>query len=226
MSEIIPVDAAPVDTGPVDAAALDIESLAWEKQDGLLPAIVQDADSHRVLMLGYMSREALAKTIELQQITFFSRSKQRLWTKGESSGHVLTLVSLEVDCDKDTLLVQARPHGPTCHLGTQSCFPSAPGNDSEHDADDVLGELDDLIRLREADRPPGSYTTKLFDSGIKRIAQKVGEEGLETALAAVVEDDDALLGEAADLVYHLLVLLRMRGLSLADVERVLAARRS
>ncbi len=226
MSETILVDAVPVDTGPVDAAALDIETLAWEKQDGLLPAIVQDADSHRVLMLGYMSREALAKTIELQQVTFFSRSKQRLWTKGESSGHVLMLVSLEVDCDKDTLLVQARPHGPTCHLGTQSCFPSAPGTDSGHDAGDILGELDDLIRLREADRPPGSYTTKLFDSGIKRIAQKVGEEGLETALAAVVEDDDALLGEAADLVYHLLVLLRMRGLSLADVERVLAARRS
>lgn len=212
---------------PVDAAALDFETpaldkLAWAKLDGLLPAIVQDADSHRVLMLGYMSREALAKTLELRQVTFFSRSKQRLWTKGESSGHVLTLVGLEVDCDNDTLLVQARPQGPTCHLGTASCFPSAPGNDS----DNVLGDLDALIRLREADRPPGSYTTKLFDSGIKRIAQKVGEEGLETALAAVVEDDEALLGEAADLVYHLLVLLRMRGLSLADVERVLAARRS
>ena len=206
----------------IDTTALDIETLAWQKQDGLLPVIVQDADSHRVLMLGYMSREALAKTLELRQVTFFSRSKQRLWTKGESSGHVLTLVDLEVDCDSDTLLVQARPQGPTCHLGTASCFPSAPGNDSVN----VLGELDALIRLREADRPPGSYTTKLFDSGIKRIAQKVGEEGLETALAAVVEDDEALLGEAADLVYHLLVLLRMRGLSLVDVERVLAARRS
>lgn len=215
----------PVNAVPVDAAGLDIESLAWAKQDGLLPAIVQDADSHRVLMLGYMSREALAKTLELRQVTFYSRSRQRLWTKGESSGHVLALVGLEADCDNDTILVQARPQGPTCHLGTASCFPSAPGNDSAHDAGDVLGDLDDLIRRREADRPPGSYTTKLFDSGIKRIAQKVGEEGLETALAAVVEDDDALLGEAADLVYHLLVLLRMRGLSLADVERVLAARR-
>ncbi len=213
--------------GTVDAntTAFDIETLAWEKQDGLLPAIVQDADSHRVLMLGYMSREALARTLELRQVTFYSRSKQRLWTKGESSGHVLALVGLEVDCDNDTVLVQARPRGPTCHLGTPSCFPSAPGNDLGNGAVNVLGELDDLIRLREADRPPGSYTTKLFDSGIKRIAQKVGEEGLETALAAVVEDDDALLGEAADLVYHLLVLLRMRGLSLADVERVLATRR-
>ncbi len=217
MSGIISVDAAPVDTSPVETTALDLETLAWEKQDGLLPAIVQDADSHRVLMLGYMSREALRKTLELRQVTFFSRSKQRLWTKGESSGHALSLVSLEVDCDNDTLLVQARPHGPTCHIGTQSCFPSAPGSE--------LGDLDALIRRREADRPPGSYTTKLFESGIKRIAQKVGEEGLETALAAVVEDDAALLGEAADLAYHLLVLLRMRGLSLADVERVLAARR-
>ena len=223
--DAVPVDAVPVDAVPADAAGLDIESLAWAKQDGLLPAIVQDADSHRVLMLGYMSREALVKTLELRQVTFYSRSRRRLWTKGESSGHVLALVGLEADCDNDTILVQARPQGPTCHLGTASCFPSAPGNDSDHDAGDVLGDLDDLIRRREADRPPGSYTTKLFDSGIKRVAQKVGEEGLETALAAVVEDDEALLGEAADLVYHLLVLLRLRGLSLADVERVLAARR-
>jgi phosphoribosyl-AMP cyclohydrolase / phosphoribosyl-ATP pyrophosphohydrolase len=205
------------DKNSVDGPVLDFETLAWDKQNGLLPAIVQDADSRRVLMLGYMSRDALARTLELRQVTFFSRSKQRLWTKGESSGHFLSLVSLEVDCDHDTLLVQARPHGPTCHLGTASCFPTAPG--------DVLGDLDALIRLREAERPPGSYTTKLFDSGIKRIAQKVGEEGLETALAAVVEDDEALLGESADLLYHLIVLLRARGLSLADVEAVLAKRR-
>jgi phosphoribosyl-AMP cyclohydrolase / phosphoribosyl-ATP pyrophosphohydrolase len=200
---------------------IDIEALAWDKQNGLLPAIVQDADTHRVLMLGYMSPEALAKTLELRQITFFSRSKQRLWTKGESSGHTLSLASIEVDCDNDTLLVQARPQGPTCHLGTASCFPSAPGNDSG----DILGDLDALIRLREAERPPGSYTTRLFDSGIKRIAQKVGEEGLETALAAVVEGDEALLGESADLLYHLVVLLRARGLSLADALAVLAKRR-
>lgn len=203
---------------PIETPALDIESLAWEKQSGLLPAIVQDADSRRVLMLGYMSREALVKTIESGQVTFYSRSKQRLWTKGESSGHVLTLVSLEVDCDNDTLLVQARPHGPTCHLGTASCFPCAPG--------DVLGDLDALIAKRAVDLPVGSYTTKLFESGIKRIAQKVGEEGLETALAAVVEDDDALLGEAADLLYHLIVLLRARGLDLDAVKQTLAKRRS
>ena len=203
---------------PIETPALDIESLAWEKQSGLLPAIVQDADSRRVLMLGYMSREALATTIESRQVTFYSRSKQRLWTKGESSGHVLTLVGLEVDCDNDTLLVQARPQGPTCHLGTVSCFPNAPG--------DVLGDLDALIAKRAIDLPAGSYTTKLFESGIKRIAQKVGEEGLETALAAVVEDDDALLGEASDLLYHLIVLLRARGLDLDAVKQVLAKRRS
>ncbi len=205
------------ENSPVETSALNIESLAWEKQSGLLPAIVQDADSRRVLMLGYMSREALVKTIESGQVTFYSRSKQRLWTKGESSGHVLTLVGLEVDCDNDTLLVQARPQGPTCHLGTVSCFPNAPG--------DVLGDLDALIAKRAVDLPAGSYTTKLFESGIKRIAQKVGEEGLETALAAVVEDDDALLGEAADLLYHLIVLLRARGLDLNEVKRTLAMRR-
>ncbi len=206
-----------VEIHAVDAQAFDAEALAWDKQDGLLPAIVQDADSRRVLMLGYMTREALAKTLELRQVTFFSRSKQRLWTKGESSGHTLSLVSLEVDCDNDTLLLQARPQGPTCHRGTASCFPDAPG--------DVLGDLDTLIARREVEMPVGSYTTKLFESGIKRIAQKVGEEGLETALAAVVEDDEALLGEASDLIYHLIVLLRARGLSLDEVKRTLATRR-
>jgi phosphoribosyl-ATP pyrophosphohydrolase/phosphoribosyl-AMP cyclohydrolase len=197
--------------------AFDTDALAWDKQDGLLPAVVQDADSLRVLMVGYMSREALAKTLDSGQVTFFSRSKGRLWTKGESSGHVLSLVRLEADCDRDTLLVQARPQGPTCHLGTASCFPDAPG--------DTLGELQALIRARHADRPAGSYTTKLFDAGIKRIAQKVGEEGLETALAAVAEDDAPLLGEAADLLYHLIVLLQARGLSLDDARAVLDKRR-
>lgn len=205
------------DTARHDAAALDAASLAWDKQDGLLPTIVQDADSRRVLMLGYMNREALQVTRDSGKVTFFSRSKQRLWTKGESSGHGLTLVSIETDCDRDTLLVQARPQGPTCHLGTVSCFPEAPG--------DVLGELDALIRRREAERPAGSYTTKLFEGGVRRIAQKVGEEGVETALAGVAQDDDALLGEASDLVYHLIVLLRARGLGLDDVRAVLATRR-
>ncbi len=205
------------ETTATNPIALDIDTLAWDKQDGLLPAVVQDADTLRVLMVGYMSREALAKTLDTGQVTFFSRSKGRLWTKGESSGHVLALVRLDTDCDRDTLLVQARPHGPTCHLGSVSCFPDAPG--------DTLGALQALIRTRHAERPAGSYTTKLFDAGIKRIAQKVGEEGLETALAAVVEEDAPLLGEAADLLYHLIVLLQARGLSLDDVRAVLDTRR-
>ncbi|MFN7183428.1 MAG: bifunctional phosphoribosyl-AMP cyclohydrolase/phosphoribosyl-ATP diphosphatase HisIE [Thermomonas haemolytica] len=197
---------------------LDVEALAWDKQGGLLPAIVQDADTLRVLMLGYMDRAALQATLASGQVTFYSRSKQRLWTKGESSGHVLALVSVEADCDADTLLVQARPHGPTCHLGRASCFPEAPG--------DVLSALDALIARRAQERPQGSYTTRLFEAGIRRIAQKVGEEGVETALAAVAQDDEALLGEASDLLYHLLVLLRARGLGLDDARRVLAARGS
>lgn len=201
----------------MNTTTFDIEALAWDKQGGLLPAIVQDAATLRVLMLGYMDRAALAATLASGQVTFYSRSKQRLWTKGESSGHVLALVSVDVDCDADTLLVQARPHGPTCHLDRTSCFPDAPG--------DGLAELDALIARRERERPQGSYTTRLFEGGIRRIAQKVGEEGVETALAAVAQDEAALLGEAADLLYHLTVLLRARGLSLEDARRALAARR-
>lgn len=182
----------------------------WSK--GLIPAVVQDADTGLVLMLGYMNEEALAHTRRSGQVTFYSRSKQRLWTKGESSGHFLELVSVSVDCDADTLLVLARPKGPTCHNGTTTCFGEFPGPELA-----FLGELDRLIETRHRERPAGSYTTKLFDAGTRRIAQKVGEEGVETALAAVAQDADALLGEAADLVYHLTVLLRDKGLGLADV---------
>jgi len=199
-----------------EAIDIDIESLAWDKQDGLLPAIVQDADTLRVLMLGYMSREALQATLDSGKVTFFSRSKQRLWMKGETSGDVLDLVHIETDCDNDTLLVQARPHGPTCHLQRASCFPTAPA--------DTLAALDALVAARERERPQGSYTTRLFDGGVRGIAQKVGEEGVETALAGVVQDDEALLGESADLLFHLIVLLRARGLSLDDAKRVLEAR--
>lgn len=197
--------------------AFDPDGLAWDKAgDGLLPVVVQDAHTLRVLMLGYMDREALAVTLAGDRVTFFSRSRRRLWTKGESSGHHLTLVSIETDCDADTLLVRAIPHGPTCHRGTTSCFADAAG--------DTLADVDSVIAQRERDRPEGSYTTTLFESGVRRIAQKVGEEGVETALAAVAEDDAALLGEAADLAYHLLVLLRARGLGLADLRAALAAR--
>ena len=199
----------------------DTSRLDWSKGEGLLPAIVQHWLSGEVLMLGYMNAEALAETQRSGHVTFYSRSKQRLWTKGEVSGHVLGLKSMRIDCDADTLLIQADPHGPTCHEGTSSCF----GN-----GDDVrpplgfLAELDALVAQRHADRPEGSYTTKLFDGGIRRIAQKVGEEGVETTLAAVAQGDEELLGEAADLVFHLTVTLRARGLSLADVAKVLVAR--
>lgn len=200
----------------LDAASLDISALAFDKQGGLLPAVVQDAATGRVLMLGYMDAAAVQATLDTGLVTFFSRSRGRAWTKGEASGDVLRLVSIEADCDADTLLVQAHPAGPTCHLKRASCFPSAPA--------DFLAELDALVRQREAERPAGSYTSKLFESGVRRIAQKVGEEGVETALAAVAQDEPALLGEAADLLYHLIVLLRARGLSLADAVAVLRQR--
>ena len=194
----------------------ELQSLDWAKGDGLLPAIVQDAGNLRVLMLGYMNPEALAATQSSGHVTFFSRSKQRLWKKGETSGNVLELVSIQTDCDNDTLLVLARPHGPTCHLQRASCFADAPAS--------FLADLDALVAQRERERPSGSYTTALFEEGIRRIAQKVGEEGVETALAAVVQDDTALLGESADLIFHLLVLLRARGLSLRDVSSLLQQR--
>jgi len=199
----------------------DFSRLDWAKSDGLLPAIVQHWRSGEVLMLGFMNAEALARTQASGKVTFYSRSKQRLWTKGESSGHVLVLKGIRIDCDADTLLVQAEPHGPTCHLGTSSCF---------GDSADVrpplgfLAELDALVSQRHAERPEGSYTTKLFEGGMRRMAQKVGEEGVETALAAVAQNDTELLGEAADLIFHLTVVLHARGLSLSDVATLLAQR--
>lgn len=207
------------DPGPerdLDRIPLDPDSLDWTKQDGLLPAIVQHADSLQVLMLGYMDRAALAATLVSRRVTFHSRSRGRLWTKGETSGHVLELAGLEADCDRDTLLVRARPRGPTCHLGRASCFPQAP--------ESFLPRLDALVEQRAAQRPVGSYTTALLEGGVRSVAQKVGEEGVETALAAVAQDDAALVGESADLLFHLLVLLRSRGLSLVDVEQVLRER--
>ncbi|WP_448098305.1 bifunctional phosphoribosyl-AMP cyclohydrolase/phosphoribosyl-ATP diphosphatase HisIE [Luteibacter yeojuensis] len=191
----------------------------FAKGGGLLPAIVQHARTGEVLMLGYMDEAALAKTRELGHVTFFSRSKQRLWTKGEISGDTLALVDARLDCDADTILVRALPAGPTCHTGTTSCF-----------GDDVapplgfLAELDALVASRHAERPQGSYTTTLFEGGIRRMAQKVGEEGVETAIAAIAEDDDALIGEAADLVFHLMVVLRARGIGFDAVAAKLASR--
>jgi len=201
------------------AIDFDPDQLAWNKGDGLLPAVVQHAADGRVLMLGYMNRAALAQTLAGGKVTFYSRSRQRLWTKGETSGHVLNLVSVHADCDADSLLVLADPVGPTCHRGTDSCF-----GDAAAPALAFLGRLDALIAARERERPAGSYTTRLFEGGVRRIAQKVGEEGVETSLAAVAEDDAALRGEAADLLYHLIVLLRARGLGLDAVAETLATR--
>ena len=197
----------------------DPDTLDWAKGGGLLPAIVQHRFSGTVLMLGYMDRAALAQTLQSGKVTFYSRSRQRLWTKGESSGHFLLLDSLHADCDNDTILVLAAPQGPTCHRGTASCFGDAAVAELG-----FLAALDALVAQRERERPAGSYTTKLFDAGTRRIAQKVGEEGVETALAAVAQDAAALTGEAADLVFHLLVLLRARGLDLAAVIAELHAR--
>lgn len=194
------------------------DTIDWTKSDGLVPAIVQDATSGRMLMLGYMNREAYAATVGGGEAVFFSRSRQRLWRKGETSGNTLRVVDIRIDCDADTLLLRAKPAGPTCHLGTQSCFgESVPAT--------LLDELQAVIDGRLAQRPEDSYVAKLAAAGVARAAQKVGEEGVETALAAVTRDDDGLAEEAADLVFHLLVLLRIRGLSLEDLLARLAARR-
>jgi phosphoribosyl-AMP cyclohydrolase / phosphoribosyl-ATP pyrophosphohydrolase len=194
-------------------------AIDFAKGGGLVPAVVQHWLTGEVLMLGYMDAEALAVTRDSGRVTFHSRSKGRLWTKGESSGHVLELKSLHVDCDGDTLLVRAQPCGPTCHRGSRSCFADAAPMPLG-----FLAELDALVARRATERPAGSYTTRLLDGGVRRAAQKVGEEAVETALAAVAQEDDALLGEAADLLFHLTVLLRARGLGLREVADVLARR--
>lgn len=202
----------------------NITELAWQKMDGLLPAMVQDSESGRLLMQGYMNQEALTQTLASGKVTFFSRSKQRLWMKGESSGHELLLTSVTGDCDADALLVQARPQGPACHLGTETCWLPA----TQPVASELI-ELERTIAARKADlaagNPGSSYTAKLLNDGIRRCAQKVGEEGVEVALAAVVQNDEALLNESADLLYHLLVVLQARDLSLADVVQVLRERK-
>jgi len=193
--------------------------LAWEKMDNLLPCIVQDAYSGRVLMQGYMNREALEKTLTTQHVTFFSRSKQRLWTKGESSGHVLQLNNISADCDHDSLLALATPKGPTCHTGETSCW-----FDAELPTMTFVAQLEEVLASRKSADPSSSYTAELYSKGIKRIAQKVGEEGVETALAATVQDLDELKNESADLLYHLIVLLQASNLSLADSIAVLQKR--
>ena len=198
---------------------MDINTLDFEKVNGLMPAIIQDNRTMEVLMLGYMNKEALQKTLDTQKVTFFSRTKNRLWTKGETSGNFLTLVGIEADCDKDTLLVRVLPSGPTCHNGTKSCFGTFADAPLEW-----LPLLEDVIESRKQDdNPEVSYTARLFQRGLSRMAQKVGEEGLETALAAVT-DDPNFIGEASDLIFHLLVLLNAKGLRLTDVSKYLRTR--
>jgi phosphoribosyl-ATP pyrophosphohydrolase/phosphoribosyl-AMP cyclohydrolase len=198
------------------AAMIDAGRLDWDKGGGLIPAIVQDAGNGAVLMLGYMNRDALTATLASRRVTFWSRSKQRLWTKGESSGNYLELRKLEIDCDGDTLLILAAPDGPACHIGTATCWgPHAPQAAGQPFA--FLAQLSDIIRQRIDEQPEGSYTSSLIASGTRRIAQKVGEEGLELALAAVAQSDEDIIGEAADLVFHATLLLEVKGLSLERV---------
>jgi phosphoribosyl-ATP pyrophosphohydrolase/phosphoribosyl-AMP cyclohydrolase len=195
---------------------MDQAKLDWQKSGGLLPAIVQDIDSGAVLMLGYMNPDALAATLATRRVTFWSRSKARLWTKGETSGHFLELHAIDSDCDDDTLLILAKPTGPACHTGTPTCW-GADAPRSEAQKISFLGSLERVITDRLQNQPEGSYTAKLLAQGTRRVAQKVGEEGLELALAAVAQSDSEVIGEAADLLYHTLLLLKVRNLSLGDV---------
>lgn len=198
---------------------MKLPKIDWKKNSGLVPAIVQDAATLQVLMLGYMDAAALKKTLRTKKVTFFSRSKQRLWTKGESSKNFLHLVDMQVDCDRDTLLVTARPDGPTCHRGTVSCF-----GDAGASGVGFLAQLEQTIvdRIKSGDKK--SYTVRLAKEGVTRVAQKVGEEGVETALAALSAKNPEFAGEAADLLYHLIVLLRVKKMSLGDALAVLQKR--
>jgi phosphoribosyl-ATP pyrophosphohydrolase/phosphoribosyl-AMP cyclohydrolase len=191
-----------------------------KSHDGLVPAVIQDQLTARVLMLGYMNEEALAKTMESGKVTFYSRSKKRLWTKGEESGNFLILRSVAIDCDNDTLLVKAEPVGPVCHTGADTCW-----NEKNH-ADDFLVYLEDIIRLRKEGSDEKSYVRQLFQKGINKIAQKVGEEAVELVIEAKDNDDDKFVNEAADLMFHYLVLLNSKGFKLQDVKNILKQRHS
>jgi phosphoribosyl-ATP pyrophosphohydrolase/phosphoribosyl-AMP cyclohydrolase len=192
----------------------------FEKCGGLVPAIIQDAQTKNVLMLGYMNQEALDKTLETKKVTFWSRSRNCLWTKGETSGNFLHLIDIKIDCDNDTLLVKANPDGPTCHTGTDTCW----GEVNEQNPLLFLTELQDFINRRHDEMPEGSYTTKLFKDGINKIAQKVGEEALETVIEATNGTSEHLVYEASDLLYHLVVMLASKGLRIEQVAEELHKR--
>lgn len=198
----------------------EISQLDFEKTGGLVPAIIQDAETQVVLMMGYMNSEALAKTKMSGKVTFFSRTKNRLWTKGEESGNFLNVVSIGVDCDNDTLLIKVNPVGPVCHTGADTCF------EELNASNDILflSYLQDFIDRRKVEMPEGSYTTKLFSEGTRKIAQKVGEEAVETIVGAMANDNENLIYEASDLLYHLIVLLAEKGIRIEDVVKELKSR--
>ena len=193
--------------------------LDFNKGNGLIPAIIQDSVTHAVLMMGYMNEEAYKKTLETKLVTFYSRSREKLWTKGEESGNFLHLVSMSADCDDDTLLIKVHPAGPVCHLGTDTCW-------GETNQEDILflRYLQDFIERRKEEMPEGSYTTSLFKSGINRMAQKVGEEAVETVIEATNGTDEGLIYEASDMIYHLIVLLTSKGYRIEDLARELKKR--
>jgi phosphoribosyl-ATP pyrophosphohydrolase/phosphoribosyl-AMP cyclohydrolase len=195
------------------------QQINWDKVEGLIPAVVQNDHSGQVLMLGYMNSEALKKTLDSNQVTFYSRTKQRLWTKGETSGNVLQLKSISLDCDQDTLLVAVDPIGPTCHKGTQSCF-----DGHQEPKLTFIAQLQAVLAERKSADPEQSYTASLFARGTKRISQKVGEEGVEVALAAMANDREELINESSDLLYHLLVLLEKQEVGFDEVVACLQAR--
>lgn len=194
-------------------------NLDFDKVDGLIPAIIQDNETNKVLMLGYMNQEALTKTQETGKVTFFSRTKQRLWTKGEESGNFLHVISIQEDCDKDTLLIKVNPVGPVCHTGDDTCF-------KEENKEDIMffKYLQHFIEKRYQEMPEGSYTTSLFQSGVNRMAQKVGEEAIESVIEACNGTDERLIYESADMLYHLIVLLTSKGLSIENLSRELQKR--
>lgn len=198
---------------------IDPTKVNFEKSNGLVPCVVQDSSTNKVLMLGFMNPEALTKTLHDKKLTFYSRSKKRLWTKGETSGNFLSLVDAYLDCDNDTLLFKVKPNGPTCHTGSDTCF-------NDKNQSDGLEFLEAIIQNRKANPKSGSYTNQLLDSGINKVAQKVGEEAVELVIEAKDNNRELFLGEAADLMYHYLVLLAAKGYALKDVVSVLKSRHS
>lgn len=204
--------------------AEQVTRLDWNKVDGLIPAVIQHFSTAQVLMLGYMNRDALRTTTQTGRVTFFSRTKNRLWTKGETSGNFLEVVNIAVDCDNDSLLITAKPTGPVCHRGTRSCFADDTTPLPAAESFEFLRQLESVIAQRIAERPEGSYTARLWNEGPTRMAQKVGEEGVEVALAAATQQDEQLVEESADLLFHLALLLKSRNRSLSNVVQVLQLR--